>query len=567
MTKVSHVVVDGSNIATEGRSTPSLAQLEGAVAELRNDLPEAMIIVVVDATFAHRIDDSERERFEQALLRREYISPPAGAIGRGDAFLLRIAERVDGTVLSNDSFQEFHGEHGWLFDTGRLLGATPVPGVGWIFVPRSPVRGPKSHVALRDARKAQTKVEKAIAAATKEAVTPASVEGNGAEPGESKSSPEPPAARRSPQAVNEPLKFIEFVASHPLGVTVSGVVQAFTSHGAVVKVGDVRCYVPLSGLGEPAPRSAREILRKNEPRDFVVTALDPQRRGVELALPEVAVVSGTPSDETVEAEVALAKPRSRRSTASKAPRSPEVPEPVPQRRRPAPVDDVPVRRAAAKTVASRTRAGAKPLTQRAEKAPASQPGKTSAAKTTSKRASAAAGFPSDAATRPATARAGRPTRMAAEPATREAASAAKKPAVSKTRATPNKSVPNKAVAQPRKAAATHPVASTGKTVTAVKKTAPRAKRATPAAQKAAPAAKKPAPVAKKTAAVAKKTEPVAKKREPVAKNATPASKKRAPAAKKAVSAEASSAAGRRGRRAGADKAATTGTTKKRRATA
>src|SRR5277367_2312812 len=158
-----YVVVDGSNIATEARQLPSLAQLESALEELRKDFPDAEVTVVVDATFAHRIDPSELPRFEAAQLRGEFVSPPAGAIGRGDAFLLRIAEKVDGTVLSNDSFQEFHGEHPWLFDHGRLLGATPVPGVGWIFVPRSPVRGPKSRVAVRDTRRDRAKVEQAIA--------------------------------------------------------------------------------------------------------------------------------------------------------------------------------------------------------------------------------------------------------------------------------------------------------------------------------------------------------------------------------------------------------------------
>ena len=52
------------------------------------------------------------------MLNGEMISPPAGAIGRGDAFVLRIAERTGAIVLSNDSFQEFHGEHPWLFDDG-----------------------------------------------------------------------------------------------------------------------------------------------------------------------------------------------------------------------------------------------------------------------------------------------------------------------------------------------------------------------------------------------------------------------------------------------------------------
>ena len=125
---IEHIVVDGSNIATEGRSLPSLKQLEEAVKELRRDHPDAEITVIVDATFAHRIDPSELPAFEAAVLRGEYVHPPAGAIGRGDAFLLRVAEKVDGTVLSNDSFQEFHGEHPWLFERGRLLGGTPGPG-------------------------------------------------------------------------------------------------------------------------------------------------------------------------------------------------------------------------------------------------------------------------------------------------------------------------------------------------------------------------------------------------------------------------------------------------------
>src|SRR5215469_4043369 len=99
-----HIIVDGSNIATEGRSAPSLAQLEDAVAEVKREYPEAEVTVIVDATFAHRIDPSELARFEAAVLQGEYVHPPAGAIGRGDAFLLRIAEKVDGTVLSNDSF-------------------------------------------------------------------------------------------------------------------------------------------------------------------------------------------------------------------------------------------------------------------------------------------------------------------------------------------------------------------------------------------------------------------------------------------------------------------------------
>ena len=148
-----HVGVDGSNLATAGRTLPSLAQLDEAVRAYVEEDPDADIVVVVDASFEHRIDASEREQLEEAELHGEVVSPPAGAIGRGDAFVLRIAERTGATVLSNDSFQEFHAEHPWLFDANRLIGGKPVPGVGWIFTPRNPVRGPKSRQATAKARR------------------------------------------------------------------------------------------------------------------------------------------------------------------------------------------------------------------------------------------------------------------------------------------------------------------------------------------------------------------------------------------------------------------------------
>ena len=123
-TSAAHYVVDGSNIATEGRSRPSLEQLQEAVTTFMADHPDAMITVVVDATFGHRIDASERPEFDEAVANNELVAPPAGAIGRGDAFVLTIADRAGASVLSNDSFQEFHGDYEWLFDEGRLVGGS-----------------------------------------------------------------------------------------------------------------------------------------------------------------------------------------------------------------------------------------------------------------------------------------------------------------------------------------------------------------------------------------------------------------------------------------------------------
>ena len=147
------VVVDGSNIATEGRSTPSLRQLDEAVRAYRDEFPDAVITVVVDATFGHRIDKKETAEFDEAVANNELVAPPAGAIGRGDAFVLSIANKVGARVMSNDSFQEFHGEYPWLFDEGRLVGGKPVPHIGWVFVERLPVKGPASRKAQRAARR------------------------------------------------------------------------------------------------------------------------------------------------------------------------------------------------------------------------------------------------------------------------------------------------------------------------------------------------------------------------------------------------------------------------------
>ncbi len=303
------VVVDGSNIATEGRTTPSLAQLDEAVRAFREEHPEARITVVVDATFLHRIDESERGAFLDAQSHGEVVSPPAGAIGRGDAFLLRIAEKTGATVLSNDSFQEFHDEHGWLFDENRLTGGKPVPGVGWIFTPRTPVRSSRTSSSKPSATRAKktaaepkvrnASVVRAIESAEKEAQ---------AEDG-SRRRRRPRRGVPPSEAVNEPLVFIRFIADHRLGDEVEADVDGFTSHGAFAVADNARCYIPLSGLGDPPPRSARQVLKRGERVRFVLQALDPQRRGIELALSQFAHVAGQPTEETVQAEIVAAGQR------------------------------------------------------------------------------------------------------------------------------------------------------------------------------------------------------------------------------------------------------------------
>ena len=88
------VVVDGSNIATEGRSMPSLVQLNDAVMAFREEFPDAVVTVVVDATFGHRIDKKEAAEFD-ARCRPQRARRPAGRRHRARR-RLRVEHRQQG---------------------------------------------------------------------------------------------------------------------------------------------------------------------------------------------------------------------------------------------------------------------------------------------------------------------------------------------------------------------------------------------------------------------------------------------------------------------------------------
>jgi hypothetical protein len=302
-----HFVIDGSNLATEGRTEPSLAQLNEALEAFTVEHPDAILTVVVDASFEHRIDSAERDEFARLEASGGVVSPPAGAVGRGDGFLLQIANRTGASVLSNDSFQEFHGEYEWLFDTGRLVGGKPVPGVGWIFSLRRPVRGVTSRKAVAAKKKAtkaedgraQRQVKEAIAEATADVMQPEA---------KRKRRRRSRGGAKPAEPVNEPAPFLQFVIDHRPGGEVEGTVESFASHGAFVTIGQVRCYVPLSAMGDPAPTRARDALTQGETRAFIVQAIDAPRRGIELALPGFARPAAAPSDETVDAETRPPRP-------------------------------------------------------------------------------------------------------------------------------------------------------------------------------------------------------------------------------------------------------------------
>ncbi len=293
-----HVVIDGSNIATEGHSLPSLARLDEAVSAFLDEYHPESFTVVVDATFGHRIAKSEQAAYEEAMLAGELVCPPAGAIGRGDAFVLQIADRADSVVVSNDSFQEFHGTYAWLFDEGRLIGGKPVPAVGWVFVPRTPVRGPTSRKATKQAKGKSSRSSKKSpkkldapkvtipGAKPKIGDTVASVTG-----ADKKSRPSTGSQKRGGGSANskrppanEPMPYLEFVETHPVGSEVTGVVDRFSSHGAYVKIGSLEAYAPVKLMGDPPPRRARDALRLGVEYRFSVHRFDASNRGIDITV-------------------------------------------------------------------------------------------------------------------------------------------------------------------------------------------------------------------------------------------------------------------------------------------
>ena len=399
-----HLVVDGSNIATEGRTAPSLAQLDEAVRTFIAQQGYAHVTVIVDATFGHRIEAEERPAFEDAVLAGEMVTPPAGTIGRGDAFILQVARQADADILSNDSFQELHAEHPWLFEAGRLWGGKPVPAVGWVFVPRAPVRGVTSRRAVQAAKKAaaatmaappkKATAKKIAAAPTKKTATKkkaatkspskktaATADLDAATPANELTTTSRRRRRRGGDArpaVNEQAAYTIFVIDRPVGSIVDGTVDRFSSHGAYVGLdGGAVGYVALKSLGDPPPRSAREVLTLGEQRSFTVVRFDPTTRGIDVVPVDIGALTTSRAvdvqSERDEAAAAHAVSVTSEPDAEEAPVSPA--KKAAKKRAPA-----------RKTTAKKTTAKRAPARKTAAKKTTAR--KSTAKKTTAKRAPA-----------------------------------------------------------------------------------------------------------------------------------------------------------------------------------
>jgi hypothetical protein len=320
-----HVVVDGSNVATEGRTAPSLKQLNEAVLSFMNEFPNTKITVVVDATFGHRIDKRETAEFNSAINNNELVAPPAGAVGRGDGFVLTIAEKIGASILSNDSYQEFHEQYPWLFNAGRLIGGKPVPNVGWVFIERLPVRPSATKSVKKASREANRPmpIPKAPPPAAKPSAPAAKAPAPAAKAPAPKLSAKPKAA-----TINELTPFLEFVEKYPVGSKVKGVVDQYSAHGVYVKIGDVRGYLPLRLMATPAPRSAREHVKIGQQVNLSVDSFVASRRSIDVAI----VGTVTPMKAPVKKAAAPTTAPTKAKKKKKRPAQQSVRQPAPTRK-------------------------------------------------------------------------------------------------------------------------------------------------------------------------------------------------------------------------------------------
>ena len=261
-----------------------------------NEYPDTKVTVVVDATFGHRIDKREVAEFNDAIDNNELVSPPAGAVGRGDGFVLTIARKIGATVVSNDSYQEFHQDHPWLFDGGRLMGGKPVPLVGWVFIDRLPVRPSAAKSVKKASREANRPMPiprtppPSIKLAAKTKATTASA-------ATASASTQAASARTKPTtAVNELTPFLEFVEKYKIGSKVKGTVETYSAHGVYVRIGNVLGYLPLRLMSNPPPRSAREFVKIGQQVSLVVSSFTASRRSIDVGIvgPVTAVKKAVP---------------------------------------------------------------------------------------------------------------------------------------------------------------------------------------------------------------------------------------------------------------------------------
>lgn len=93
------MIVDADTVAGWRRLTPSLAQLEAAVEDLRRQEPDATVAIVGDPALKWALSEMDRELLDEQIRHHQIVLAPAGSKDGHVGFMAAAAERALGLGL------------------------------------------------------------------------------------------------------------------------------------------------------------------------------------------------------------------------------------------------------------------------------------------------------------------------------------------------------------------------------------------------------------------------------------------------------------------------------------
>lgn len=88
------VIVDADTVAGWRRLTPSLAQLDAAVGDLRTQAPDVTVAIVGDPALKWALSDMDRELLDEQIRHQQIVLAPAGSKDGHVGFIAKAAERA-----------------------------------------------------------------------------------------------------------------------------------------------------------------------------------------------------------------------------------------------------------------------------------------------------------------------------------------------------------------------------------------------------------------------------------------------------------------------------------------
>lgn len=93
------VIVDADTVAGWRRVTPSLAQLESAVEDLRAQEPDSTVAIVGDPALKWALSETDRELLDEQIRHHQIVLAPAGCHDGHVGFMAKAAARAEALGL------------------------------------------------------------------------------------------------------------------------------------------------------------------------------------------------------------------------------------------------------------------------------------------------------------------------------------------------------------------------------------------------------------------------------------------------------------------------------------